>query len=34
MTYTTPVVSSSKKMNNVNKDLVMQEHVEPIASWQ
>jgi hypothetical protein len=28
MTYTTPVVSSSKKMNNVNKGLVIQEPVE------
>jgi hypothetical protein len=34
MTYTTPIVSSSKKMNNVNKDLVIQEPVESIVSWQ
>jgi hypothetical protein len=34
MTYTTPVVSSSKKMNNVNKGLVIQELVESIVSWQ
>jgi hypothetical protein len=32
MTYITPVVSSSKKMNKVNKDLVIQEPVESIAS--
>ena len=34
MTYTTPIVSSSKKMNNVNMDLVTQEPVESITSWQ
>ena len=34
MTYTTSVVGSSKKMNNINKDLVIQEPVESIASWQ
>ena len=32
MTYTTPVVGFSKKMNNINKDLVIQELVESIAS--
>ena len=31
MTYTTPVVCSSKKMNNVNKDLVIQEPVESMS---
>ena len=34
MTYTTHVVGFSKKMNNVNKDLVIQEPVESIATWQ
>ena len=34
MTYTAPVVGFSKKMNNVNKDLVIQEPIESIASWQ
>ena len=34
MTYTTPVVGFSKKMNNVDKDLVIQEPIESIASWQ
>ena len=34
MPYTTPVVGFSKKMNNVNKDLVIQEPIESIASWQ
>ena len=34
MINTTHVVSSSKKMNNVNKDLVIWEPVELIASWQ
>ena len=34
ITYTTPVVGSLKKMNNTNKDLVIQEPVESIASWQ
>ena len=34
MTYTTLVVGFSKKMNNVNKDLVIHEPVESIASWQ
>ena len=33
MTNTTPVVGSSKKINNVNKDHVIQEPVESIASW-
>ena len=33
MTNTIPVVSSSK-MDNVNKDLVIQEPVESIISWQ
>ena len=32
MTYTTSVVGSSNKMNNVNKDLMIQEPVESIAS--
>jgi len=34
MTCTTPVVGSSKKMYNINKDLVMQHLIESIASWQ
>ena len=34
MTYTTPVVGFSKKMKNINKDLVIQEPVESIASCQ
>ena len=34
MTYTTSIVDSSKKMNNINKDLVIQEPIELIASWQ
>jgi len=34
MLYTTPVVSFSKKMNNVKKGLVMQEPIESIAFWQ
>jgi hypothetical protein len=34
MTNATPVVSSLKKINNVNKDIVIQEPVESIASWQ
>ena len=34
MTNTTPVVGSSNKMNNVNKDPMIQEPVESIASWQ
>ena len=34
MLYTTPVVSFLKKMNNVKKDLVMQEPIESIAFWQ
>ena len=34
MLYTTPVVSFLKKMNNVNKGLVMQEPIESIAFWQ
>ena len=34
MLYTTPVVSFSKKMNNVKKGLVMQEPIEFIAFWQ
>ena len=34
MTNTIPIVGSSKKMNNVNKDLVIQKLVESIASWQ
>ena len=31
MLYTTPVVSFSKKMNNVKKGLVLQEPIESIA---
>ena len=31
MLHTTPVVSFSKKMNNVKKGLVMQEPIESIA---
>ena len=34
MLHTTPVVSFSKKMNNVKKGLVMQEPIESIAFWQ
>ena len=34
MLYTTPIVSFLKKMNNVNKGLVMQEPIESIAFWQ
>ena len=33
MLYTTPVVSFTKKMNNVKKGLVMQEPIES-AFWQ
>jgi hypothetical protein len=34
MICTTPVVGSSKKMYNVNKDLEIQEPIESIATWQ
>ena len=34
MLHTTPVVSFSKKMNNVKKSLVMQEPIESIDFWQ
>ena len=34
MLYTTPVVSFSKKMNNIKKGLVMQEPIESTAFWQ
>ena len=34
MLHTTPVVSFSKKMNNVKKGLAMQEPIESIAFWQ